>query len=692
MGQRGNQSEAIYRIAVDTGGTFTDAVVMDQAGSLLVTKSSTTPEDNSIGVLNCLEKAANVLKLSSREMLAKTNMIIHASTTASNTLVMQAGAKTGSVYTKGFRDTVEMRRGWRGDPFDVRTPLPVQLSPRYLRTMVDERVVYDGSILTPLNEEDVVRACRLFKKHGVESIAVCLLFSFLNPAHERRVAEICRRELPGVHVSLSSDVLPVMDEFDRFSTTTVDAYVAPKTASYMLSLQDQLRSLGFKGRFLIGGCSGGVMRPEDAVGKPVYTLESGPAAVPVAGTFYGNVKGWPNVIAIDMGGTTFKAALVPEGRVEVSADMWFEDQRLAMQMVGVHSVGAGGGSVAWLDSSGAVRVGPMSAGATPGPACYGKGGQDPTVTDANVVLGYIPDDYFLGGEMKLHRDLAIKSVRDKVADPLGKDVYEAAYAIYGIVTAEMADAVEEISVKRGVDPRDFVMVVGGGAAAVHAALAADAIEMRRVYIPTTASILGALGWLCTDLRYDFVRSKAMFAGEADLVLLNGIFSEMEEEARRILKEEGEIRLSRIIDARYVGQFHDVQIEGDLGEITAASIAKMREQFNEKHRSVYTFAMPQRDVVFTNYRVVARKPLPRPVLQPRDANGSSPVGAFKRTRDCFFREYHGFKPTPVYNGPTLSAGNTIHGPAVIEEPTTTVLIPPSFRCIVDGYGNYVLERE
>ncbi|HLB12884.1 MAG TPA: hydantoinase/oxoprolinase family protein, partial [Dehalococcoidia bacterium] len=291
----------MYRIAIDTGGTFTDAVVMDGAGSIVVTKANTTPEDNTVGVLNSIEKAAARLKMGLEDLLGKTVSIIHASTTASNTLVMHAGAKTGSICTKGFRDVVEMRRGWRGDPFDVRTPLPFQLSPRYLRATVDERIVYDGSVVTPLNEQDVERACELFKKHGVESIAVCLLFSFLNPTHERKVAEIVRRVLPDTHVSLSSDVLPMLDEFDRFSTTTVDAYLAPKVRSYMVSLQEKLRSLGFKGKFFVGACSGGVMRPEDAVKKPVYTLESGPAAVPVAGTFYGKVKGWPNVIAIDMG-------------------------------------------------------------------------------------------------------------------------------------------------------------------------------------------------------------------------------------------------------------------------------------------------------------------------------------------------------------------------------------------------------
>jgi N-methylhydantoinase A len=692
MEVRGNKPEGPYRIAIDTGGTFTDAVVMDAAGNIVVTKAATTPEDNTIGVLNSIDKAATRLGLSSRELLVKTDMIIHASTTASNTLVMQTGAKTGSICTKGFRDVVEMRRGWRGDPFDIKAPLPTQLSPRYLRAVVDERILYDGTIQTPLNDQDVERACELFKKHGVGSIAVCLLFSFTNPTHERRVAEICQRILPEVHVSLSSDVLPMMDEFDRFSTTTVDAYVAPNTRTYILSLIDKLQSLGFQGRLFIGACSGGVMRPEDAAKKSVYTVESGPAAVPVAGAYYGQTKDWPNIIAIDMGGTTFKAALVPEGRVETSYDMWFENQRLAMQMVNVHSVGAGGGSIAWLDSSGAVRVGPKSAGADPGPACYGKGGQNPTVTDADVALGYIPDDYFLGGELSLYKDLAIKAIKEKIADPLGKDVYEAAYAIYGIVTAEMADAVEEISVKRGVDPRDFDMIVGGGAAAVHAAFISDAIEVRRTYIPRTAAILGAFGWLCSDLRYDFVRSKVMYASEADLELLNRIFDEMEAEARQVLEREGELEMLRFIDARYAGQFHDVQIEVASGRLTAESIAKMKEQFSDKHRAIYTFAMPERDVVFTNYRLVARKGLPRPILTSQQDNGSSPSGALKRSRKCFFHEAGGFVETSVYDGPSLLAGNVVKGPAIIEEPTTTVLIPPHFKCSVDGYGNYVLEKE
>jgi len=672
-------------------------VVIDEAGKITSAKAPTTPQDNTIGVLESIEKVARALGLDAGSLLARTDSIIHASTTASNALIMLTGARTGTICTQGFRDVVEMRRGWRGDPYNLKVPPPPVLSPRYLRREVEERVLYDGSVAVPLNEKDVEEVLSFYEKEGVESIAVCFLFSFLNPDHERRVAEMCRRRLAGtrlagVHVSLSSDVLPMMNEFERFSTTTVDAYVAPKSTDYTLSLVDKLRALGFQGQLFIGACSGGVMRPEDAIRKAVYTIESGPAAAPVAAAYYGPLLNSRNILAIDMGGTTFKASLVPEGRVETSYEMWFENQRIAVQMVDVHSIGAGGGSIAWLDSSGAIRVGPASAGADPGPACYGKGGREPTVTDADVLLGYIPDDNFLGGEILLQKELAARAIQEKLADPLHQDVYETAYAVYGIVTAEMADAVEEISVGRGIDPRDFDLVVGGGAAPVHAALIADALEIQRVYIPTTAALLSAFGWLSTDLRYDFVRSQFMYTSEVDLELLNRMFREMEEEARSCFSRERDVHLQRTIDARYAGQFHDVQVEVPSREITQETIQRIREIFDERHKAIYTFSMPARDVMFTNYRVVAVSRLPRPALQARNGGGSAdPAAAFKRHRDCYFRELQGFRKVPSYEGPRLTAGNRVEGPATIEEVSTTILVPPRFVCTVDPYGNYVLER-
>ena len=685
-------ADSMYRIAIDTGGTFTDAVVIDEAGKITSAKSPTTPQDNTIGVLECLEKGARALGLDARKLLARTEHVIHASTTASNTLVMLTGAKTGTLCTKGFRDVVEMRRGWRGDPYNLKAPPPPILSPRYLRCEIEERITYDGSEATSLNEKEVEEVLSFYRKEGVEAVAICFLFSFLNPKHEQRVAEMCRQRLPGAHISLSSDVLPMMNEFERFSTTTVDAYVGPKAADYILSLAEKLRGLGFQGQLFIGACSGGVMRPDDAIRKAVYTIESGPAAAPVAAAYYGAHFNSRNILAIDMGGTTFKASLVPEGRVETSYEMWFENQRIAVQMVDVHSIGAGGGSIAWLDSSGAIRVGPASAGADPGPACYGKGGQEPTVTDADVLLGYIPADNFLVGEILLKKELAAKAIKEKLADPLHQDIYEAAYAVYGIVTAEMADAVEEISVGRGIDPRDFDLVVGGGAAPVHAALIADALEIKRVYIPTTAALLSAFGWLSTDLRYDFVRSKFMYTSEVDLDFLNGIFREMEEEARSIFAGEKDLHLHRYIDARYAGQFHDVQVEVPNREITREAIEGIRKIFDERHRAVYTFAMPARDVMFTNYRVVAVSHLPRPAILPKNGTGSPDPGhAFKRHRDCYFREFRDFTKVPSYDGPKLAPGNRVQGPATIEEVSTTILVPPRFICTVDAYGNYVLER-
>jgi N-methylhydantoinase A len=682
------------RVCIDVGGTFTDCLVMDETGLLQKFKSSTTPSDPSTGLMNALKKAARHYDADIGEFLGQIEVLVHGTTLATNILLTGRGSKAGMITTKGFRDSIEMRRGIK--PVDVSLynlfiPPNRPLIPRSRRIGVDERTLFDGSIMTPLNEQDVANAVKKFKAQGVESIAVCFLHSYVNPKHERRAAEICREVAPDIFVSTSHETLPVWREFERFNTTAVGSYVGPAVTHYLTSLEKVLKDSGFRGTFLMMLANGLVQNIAECIRRPVFLLHSGPAAAPSGAVYLGRHLGETNLLSIDMGGTSFDVCVVDKGEIPTTIEHWENDQRVAIKMVDITSIGAGGGSMAKIDALGLLRVGPQSAGADPGPACYGTG-TDATVTDANLILGYVPADYFLGGEMKLDEKASRRAMKP-LMERLGLDEKGAAEAIFRTVNANMANKIAEVSTKRGYDIRNTIMIAGGGGGPIHGGFIADSLGVRRVVVPPVAALYSAFGMFAMDIGQDYARSFVSRAGGADVAALNRVYAELEAEAHASFQAHGvaasDVVLKRSADLRYVGQFHEVEVDIAGGKITRESVEAAAASFARKHEDLYTFAMPWKAVEMLTLRLKASTPNAPFALPQVEQGGADPKLAFKRRRTCRFNGRD--IDTPVYDGEKVLAGNVIPGPAVIEETTTTVVIPAAYVCSVDKYKNYILTR-
>lgn len=687
----------MYRICIDVGGTFTDCLVLDEEDrNLRQFKSPTTPPDPSIGFMNVLEKAARGYAEPLPDFLAHVDLLIHGTTLATNTLINQNGAKTGMITTKNFRDVLEVRRGYkniRTSMYNVFVPPYKPLIPRFLRLEAEERTVYTGDVLTPLNEQDVRQAATKLKGHGVESVAVCFLHAYANPQNEKRAAELTTAVLDDAYITTSHEILPVWQEWERFSTTAVSAYVGPAVKRYLLALADRLRESGFKGNLLLMLSSGLVETVDYCIPRVVYLIGSGPAAAPSAALHLGRQAGSDNLLSFDMGGTSLDVALIRNGEIPTTTEGWVQDERVAIKMVDIHSAGAGGGSIAWIDSLGLLRVGPQSAGSDPGPACYGKG-QEPTVTDADLLLGYVPVDFFLGGEIPLDRRRAEDAIRKKVAEPLGMQMAEAARAVFTAVNSFMADQITEVSTRRGYDVRDIAIVAGGGAGPIHAPFIADLLGVPNVIVPSVAASYSAFGMFAMDVGRNYARSYIARATDIDLDRVRRLYAEMEQQALDGFKEmhvrDEQVVFARTADLRYVGQFHEVEVEVASGELSRDSLAQAVENLHRRHKELYTFNMPWKGAEFLTFRLRATAPK-APFELRRIAGGTSDAShALKRRRNCWFdgREIN----TPVYDGEKLLAGNRIAGPAIIEETTTTVVIPGSFSCSVDAGRNYLLVRK
>ena len=687
------------KCCTDVGGTFTDCLVLDDQGEVHAFKSPTTPEDPTLGLTNALSKAARSFSMDLPRFMSNVHLLIaHGTTLSTNALLTGRIAKVGLLATKGFRDTIEIRRGYkniRTSRFNVFVPPYKPLVPRDLRFPVEERTLYTGEILKPLKEEDIYPAIQKFKKEKVEAVAICFLHSYINPAHEKRALEICRQELNGVYVTASHEVLPVYREYERFSTTVVSAAVGPITAHYLKALENRLREIGFQGTLYMVQGGGLVQSVEESARRAVSLIGSGPAAAPAGAIRLGQCIGSNNLFSVDMGGTSYDVCLIRNGEIPTTDYNWVGDERVAMKMVDVPAVGAGGGSIAWIDSLGLLRVGPQSAGADPGPACYGKGGTRPTVTDADLILGYVPADYFLGGEISLKTDLAEKAIR-AVAEPLGIDLPTAAMTIFIAVNSLMADKMMELSTKRGYDARDFALVVGGGAGPVHGAYLADRLEIPTIIIPRYAATYSAFGMLNMEVGRDFARSLISRKSLMDLARVNSLFAEMELEARQVLGEIGiapqETVFRRSMEMRYLGQFHEVEVtEVPLGKIGPKELEGITEAFHRRHKALFTFDMTQREVEFLNVCLKATMRQEPLKLAEIPQGSGKPDQALKRHRPVLWSLAKGFEETPAYDGTRLKCGDRIAGPAIIEEPATTVVIPVSYDCTVDKVKNYILSR-
>jgi len=682
------------RVCIDVGGTFTDCLVMDETGLLQKFKSSTTPSDPSTGLMNALKKAARHYSADIGEFLGQIEVLVHGTTLATNILLTGRGTKAGMITTKGFRDSIEMRRGIK--PIDVSLynlfiPPNRPLIPRSRRIGVEERTLFDGSIMTPLNEQDVANAVEKFKAQEVKSIAVCFLHSYANPKHERRAAEICREVAPDIFVSTSHETLPIWREFERFNTTAVGSYVGPAVAHYLTSLEKVLKDSGFGGTFLMMLANGLVQNIAECIRRPVFLLHSGPAAAPSGAVYLGQHLGEKNLLSVDMGGTSFDVCVIDKGEIPTTIEHWENDQRVAIKMVDIASIGAGGGSMGKIDALGLLRVGPQSAGADPGPACYGTG-TDATVTDANLILGYVPADYFLGGEMKLDEKASRRAMKP-LMERLGLDEKGAAEAIFRTVNANMANKIAEVSTKRGYDIRNTIMIAGGGGGPIHGGFIAESMGVRRVVIPPVAALYSAFGMFAMDIGQDYARSFVSRAGSADVAALNRVYAEMEAEAHASFQAHGvaatDVVFKRSADLRYVGQFHEVEIDFAGGKITRESVDAAAASFARKHEDLYTFAMPWKAVEILTLRLKASTPNAPFALPQVEKGGADPKAAFKRRRTCRFNGHD--IDTPVYDGEKVLAGNVIPGPAIIEETTTTVVIPETYVCSVDKYKNYILTR-
>ena len=665
------------RIGIDIGGTFTDLVALDEAtGAVVDTKALSTPQDLLQGILRCVDQAG--------ARLEDCRLAIHGTTIGINALLEGKGARTGLITTEGFRDVLEIGRGNFLRMYDVLYRRPTPLVPRGRRLEVGERIGARGEVLVALDEEAVRAAARRLGQEGVESIAVSLLFSFRNPEHERRAAEIVAGTLPGVSVSVSHRITQEWREYERTSTTVVNAYVRPIMDRYLGAFERGLAGRGFRGQLLITQSNGGAFSVEAAASKPVHTIESGPAAGAIGCASLAQALGADRLISFDMGGTTEKFAIVAGGLVQTTDEYHVDGHPLRIPVIDINEVSAGGGTIAWIDAGGALALGPQSAGADPGPVGYGRGGTEPTVTDANVVLGRIAAGRFLGGTMPLDGAAAARAVEERLALPLGLSRESAAAGVVRLADVKMALAVRSITTERGLDPRDYALVAYGGGGPLHAVAIARELGIPRVIVPPAPSTFSAWGMLATDLRHDLVRTVLEPFERTDAAWAEARYREMEAEIAAILPPVGEAVHHRAADLRYLGQEHTVTVEvGDLGGWGA-----LRERFDAAHRRAYGYAAPDVEVQLLNLRLAVVYPLPRAPLPslPR-GTGRTPAFETRRIYSTLLRDALEYR---VYPRAALRAGDLIEGPAAIEETGTTTVLEPGDRLEVDGNACLVID--
>lgn len=674
------EKTAGWRIGVDVGGTFTDLVLIDGAGETFVFKAPSVPADPANGVIAALELAAAQFGGSVGDILGNCALFVHGSTIATNTLIERKGAKVGLLTTEGFRDSLEIRRGWRDDVWAHRTPNPPVLVPRHLRLPVRGRIDKDGSVYQPLEREDVAGIRAAFEREGVESVAICLFNSFANPRHEETCAEDLRRHWDWV--SVSHEIAPVIGEYERSSTAVVNAYVAPRTATYLQQLNERLAALGLERPVLLTQNNGGVIPLERIVARPVSLLLSGPAAGVGALAFYRAAIGSDNLISMEIGGTSCDALLMHRGAVAVSDEIKIEGYPLALPSVDIHTIGAGGGTIAGVDSAGLLFVGPQGAGAHPGPACYGLGGTEPTVTDALLVLGRLKPGPYAGGAVILEEDRAEAAVRQAVAAPLGIDLDDAASGIIRLLEQNLLHALQQISIQRGYDPREFTLVASGGAGPMHGASVGRMLGCRAVYIPRLSGVFCALGMLHTDLRLDFVRTKYARLDAVSGRELETVFAELETQAVAELEASGapQVTCAREIDLRYTGQSWDVRVAVD-----GADTGQIRERFEAEYDRLFGHIQPDGILEMTALRVVGSGVLPR--IAPAQAEPSAAAPEPVERRSVHLED--GRTEVAVYDGGTLQPGQSLDGPALIAERTTTVLVGDGDRLEVDAANNFMI---
>ncbi len=677
-----------YRIGIDVGGTFTDFLLLGGDGTRVVHKTSSTPADPSLGLVTGLEEIASRTGRPLETFLSEVELIVHGTTVATNALLTRRGARSGLICTNGFRDALALRQGTREAPYDNRLQPPEPLVPRYLRLGVTERTDYKGDEVTPLDADAVREACRVFVENGIEAVAISFLHSPSGPEHEQQALAVCRELMPDAYVTASSYLLSQVRYYDRTSTTVLNAYVGPIITRYQEALVRRLDELRFGGVLLVMQSNGGVATPLEVSERAALSLLSGPASGPTAGLWYLAPHDEHDCLTIDMGGTSFDAALVKDGAPLVMTDAIVDRWRLALPTVDIHTIGAGGGSIARVDEGGLLRVGPQSAGASPGPACYERGGAEPTVTDADLVLGFIDEDTFLGGEMRLDRVAAEQAIESRLAGPLGLGVVEAAAGVYDLVNVAMATGVREVSVRRGLDPRDFPLVVAGGAGPVHAAAIAHELGIPMLLVPRESSIFCAAGMLMSDFKHDFVRAYKTTIDSADMGRIGELLAEMEEQGRQILAgervEPDRIEVAASLDLRYVGQWHELTLP--VSELDPETIAAA---FHAQHDHLFGYSTDQMPVEVLACRLTTTGITMTPEHAAAGAAAAATDEARTGERPVWSPRERLLVETPVFDGGAFGAGATLTGPAIVELANTTIVVLDGFDLLVDGYGSFVL---
>ncbi len=685
-----------WRIGVDSGGTFTDVCLFDDAsGRVEIWKVPSTPDDPSRAIAEGIEQGLARVGAAP----AQVGYFGHGTTVATNALIQHRGAKTGLITTDGFRDLLEIGRQKRPDLYDLQVDKPAVLVERDLRLEVPERVRHTGEVEVPLDEEAVRRAVIQLKAAGVQAVAVSFLYGFVRPDHERAVLRILAEEFPEAFACAGHEVAPEFREYERLSTAVVNARLGPVMQGYIQRLGARLTALGITAAPHLTQSNGGVIGFDTAAKLPVRTVLSGPSTGVVGASAVGRLAGLHGLITFDMGGTSSDVALLANGACRLASEAVVHGYPIKAPMLDIHTVGAGGGSIAFIDSGGLLKVGPRSAGAAPGPVCYGLGNAEPTVTDANVVLQTLNPHYLLGGRMPVRQDLARTAIAG-LAEKLGMDTMATAQGIISVVTANMAKAIRVISVQRGHDPRDYTLVAFGGAGPLHAARLARALDIGRILVPRSPGILCAMGLLLTDLRADFAATRLMALGAAAVPAMVELFAGLAAQSAHWFTHEAIApearRLTRTVDMRYAGQNYELPIAVPDGPITAATLDQLAERFAAAHHRLYGFTAEGETVQLVTFRVEATGMVPKASFQPRPERGPDASAAIIATREVWLPEASfpaagGFVACPVYDRDKLDAGNRIAGPAIVEQMDATTVILPGMTGRVEPYLNLILEQ-
>lgn len=691
-----------FRAGADIGGTFTDLILVDsRSGAFHIGKTLSTADDPSDAVDQVLRDVLTTAGVDAADL----HHLIHGTTLVTNAMIERKGATTALLTSEGFRDSIEIGRETRYDLYDLMLEQPRPLVPRYLRFEVPQRTLQDGTALQPLDEAGVEALAEELAEQGVEAVAVVFLHSFTRPQDERRARDILQRVAPGIRVSISSDVVPEIREFERATTTLANVYVQGLVETYLRQLETRLDTMGFSGSFYLMLSNGGIATVDTAVRFPVRLLESGPAAGALAAQSYGRAAGHDDLISFDMGGTTAKICVIDEGEPLIAPE--FEVDRvyrfakgsglpIKLPVIELIEIGTGGGSIARVDSLGLLKTGPDSAGASPGPVCYGRGGTLPTVTDANLILGYLDADYFLGGTMDLDVEAARRTLGETIGEPLGISVEAAAWGIHQIANENMANAARVHALERGKDPRQYPLFAFGGAGPVHAYRIALSLGSPRLLAPLGAGVMSTVGFLTAPLAFDYVRSWVTELEATDWRRINTLFQEMEGEGRALLMAsgvaDGDIVHRRYAEMRYVGQGHEIKVPLDGGELDAGAGDALKRRFEARYRQLYERAAPPVDIEILNWRVVSSGPSPEVSLHvAHDDDGSGTAAdARKGSRLAYFPETAGFAETSVYDRYRLRPGMDFPGPAIVEERESTVIIGPGAQCHIDAHHNLVVD--